>query len=201
MSGQLSFFSAAARLPGLDDLAGLLCGPGQLVRREHAARVSAVLTDDWRVETLAAELRLRGLPPEVVVAGTADGWAGPSGAATSVRTAFSPALVDLAERWSGSGGGKRPPPRLVLDGPMLRLWYVVAGRPWDAGHAFRLGEHDAAVWAPVGALLAAAGLPAAFVGPRGDGPAYRLTGRRRLARLAELVGDPPAAAPEGAWPT
>lgn len=204
VSGQLSLFSAAARLPGPDDLAGVLCGPGQVVRRGEpdppSARVSVVLTEPWRVATLAAELSLRGLPAERVTADPTDGWGGPAGAATSVRTAFAAELAALAEAWSGSGGGKRPPPRLVLDGPMLRLWYVVAGRRWEAGHALGLGEHDEAAWAPVGALLAAAGLPATLVGPRGDGPAYRLTGRRRLARLAELVGDPPPAAPDGAWP-
>lgn len=205
MSGQLSLFSAAARLPAVEDLAGVLCGPAQVVRRESGgvvtARVSVVLDEDWRAETCAVELALRGLPAERRLAGPADGWGGPAGTATSVRTAFTPALAALAEQWSTSGAGKRPPARLVLDGSMLRLWYVVAGRPWEAGHVLGLGEHDDAAWAPVGALLAAAGLPGTLVGPRGDGPAYRLTGRRRLARLAELVGDPPPGAPDGAWPS
>jgi hypothetical protein len=204
VTGQLSFFSAAARLPCVEDLAGLLCGPAQLVRRvddeEGGARISVVLGDPWRVEALAAELDLRGLAVERLIADGADGWGGPAGAATSVRTAFTPALDPLSIQWSGGGGGKRPPVRHVLDGPMLRLWYLVSGRPWEAGHALGLGEHDDDAWVPIGALLAAAGLPATLVGPRGDGPAYRLTGRRRLARLAELVGDPPGGAPDGAWP-
>jgi len=34
----------------------------------------------------------------------------------------------------------------------------------------------------------------------GRAPGYRITGRRRLARLAELVGDPPTAAPADHWP-
>jgi hypothetical protein len=33
-----------------------------------------------------------------------------------------------------------------------------------------------------------------------SGPAYVIAGRRRLARLAELVGERPAAAPERLWP-
>jgi hypothetical protein len=33
-----------------------------------------------------------------------------------------------------------------------------------------------------------------------SGPAYRIAGRRRLARLAELVGERPTAAPPDAWP-
>jgi hypothetical protein len=32
------------------------------------------------------------------------------------------------------------------------------------------------------------------------GPAYRIIGRRRLARLSELVGERPPAAPPGVWP-
>jgi len=52
----------------------------------------------------------------------------------------------------------------------------------------------------VGAALAAIGLPPVLLSARAGGPAYRITGRRRIARLAELVGDPPDAAPEGAWP-
>jgi len=38
-------------------------------------------------------------------------------------------------------------------------------------------------------------------GRAADGPAYRITGRRRLARLAELVGDPPPGAQPVDWPT
>jgi hypothetical protein len=202
VSGQLSFFSAAARLPQTADLAGVLCGPAQLVRRDDsggAARISVVLNDPWRVEAFAAELELRGLDPERVAAVATDGWAN-ARPATSVRTPFTDELAGLADQWSGGGAGKRPPAGLALDGAMLRLWYVVAGRPWEAGHALGLGDHDGGAWAAVGALLAKAGLPATLVGPRGDGPAYRLTGRRRLARLVELVGDPPPQAPEGSWP-
>jgi hypothetical protein len=54
--------------------------------------------------------------------------------------------------------------------------------------------------APVEAALAAAGLPAVLVGSRTEGSAYRIVGRRRLARLAELIGDPPPHAPSGEWP-
>lgn len=54
--------------------------------------------------------------------------------------------------------------------------------------------------APVEAALAAAGLPAVLVDSRAGGSAYRIVGRRRLARLAELIGDPPPQAPPGEWP-
>jgi len=205
MSSQLSFFSAGSQEPRVDDLAGVLCGPGQIVRRGSAARVSVVLADDWRVSALWAEFERRGLDGEVVTAGDGDGWSGnPGGMVTpakSVRTPFASSLSELAAAWGDAGGGKRPPRRLVLDGPALRLWFVVAGRAWESGFAFGLGEHDEPCWDAIGAALAGVGLPCAFVGPRGDGPAYRLTGRRRVSRLAELVGEPPPEAPEGVWPT
>jgi hypothetical protein len=38
------------------------------------------------------------------------------------------------------------------------------------------------------------------VGPRADGPAYRIVGQRRLNRLRELVGDAPAGAEPTDWP-
>ena len=180
----------------------MLCGPAQLVRRDDpdgAARISVVLNEPWRVEAFAAELDLRGLDPEQVAAEATDGWAN-ARPSTSVRTPFTEKLAELGGQWSGGGAGKRPPAGLTLDGAMLRLWYVIAGRPWEAGHALGLGEHDGDAWPAIGALLAKAGMPATLVGPRGDGPAYRLTGRRRLARLVELVGDPPPQAPEGSWP-
>lgn len=185
-------------MPG--DLAGLLCGPAQVVRRDETARISVVLSDGWRISALVEELALRDLPSEVLVAGPADGWSGPAGQARSVRTAFCVELAPLGGAWGASGMGKRPPPSLILDGPALRLWCVVAGRNWEAGYTLGLGEHDSNCWDAIGAALAHAGLPAAFVGPRGAGPAYRLTGARRLGRLAELVGDPPPGAPDDAWP-
>jgi len=44
------------------------------------------------------------------------------------------------------------------------------------------------------------GLAAVLVGGRGAHPMVRITGRRRLGRLAELVGDPPPRVPAAAWP-
>jgi hypothetical protein len=64
-----------------------------------------------------------------------------------------------------------------------------------------LGAHDELVWPAVGAALAGAGVPGVLLGPRADGPAFRFVGSRRLARLRELVGDPPVGVPEAAWPS
>lgn len=196
MSGQLSFFSAASEPPDAADLAGLLCGPGQIVQRAGTARVSVILHDDWRGEALLEEYAERGLGGEVAPVGGAAVRGGPR----SARTRFDPALYPLAKMWSASGSGKRVPAGFVLGGPSLRLWCIAAVRPWEDGYALGLGESDEACWDPVGTALAHAGLPAVFVGPRGGGPAYRLAHRRRLRRLGELIGDPPAGAPAGVWP-
>jgi hypothetical protein len=79
---------------------------------------------------------------------------------------------------------------------------AAAGGPDPAGYVLKLGpSDDESCWEPVGAALSAIGLPAALLGPRAGGPAYRVTGRRRLNRLAELVGDRPSPAPVDAWPS
>lgn len=190
-SGQLSFFSAGARPAAIDDVEGLLCGPGQVVRQGDAARISVIVHEEWRVATLLAALAELGLTGDTVDAHEEGG--------TAVRTPFDPRLVPLANRWSG-GGTKRAPHDLALDGPRLRWWATAAGHLEPHGYVLLLGPQDEAVWPAVGAALVRAGLPAAQIGPRADGPAYRINGLRRLARLRELLGDPPPGVPAGAWP-
>lgn len=191
-SGQLSFFSADARPTTPDDLEGWLCGPGQVVRRGAEARLSVGVRDDWRVPPLLAELEPLELPGERTSGHSDEGYV--------VRTPFSPLLAALGERWSG-GGAKRAPADLTLDGPRLRWWVLAVGRQDTHGYVLGLGAQDEPVWPAVGAALARAGLPAALLGPRADGPAYRVSSRRRLARLRELVGEPPTDFPADAWPT
>jgi len=186
---QLSFFSAAARAAQPNDVEGLLCGPGQIVRRGGLARVSVVV-DAERAEPLSSALREAGLSIEIVAA---------PGGQTSVRTSFDPALAALADAWSGAAG-KRAPTAVALDGARLRLWAIASGGAHPGGYRLGLGAHDDSVWPTVGAALAAAGLAAVFVGPRADGPAYRIAGLRRLDRLRELVGDPPDGVPAADWP-
>lgn len=187
---QLSLFGAEAAEPSPADLAGLLAGPGQVVRMGGTARVSIVVDAAWRVHVLVAELSVRGLAATWVP--TADEHLG-------VRTSYATTLAPLGVSWL-RGAVKRPPAGFHLDGAGLRLWAVAAGRPEPLGFALRLGPSDEGCWEPVGAALAAIGLPAALLGSRAGGPAYRITGRRRVARLAELVGERPAAAPAGHWP-
>lgn len=197
MSDQLALFSAGTAEPVAGDLAGLLCGAGQVVRREGTARVSVVVDDAWRAGALRVEFAARGLGEEVrALAST--GWSGSR--AVSVRTDFRAALLPLALAWSGAGSGKRVPDGYVLEPLHVRLWALAGLRPWEGGYALALGEHDERCWEAVGAALAHAGIAGALVGPRGGGPAYRISQHRRQRRLAELVGEPPPGAPPGAWP-
>ncbi len=235
---QLSLFGVEAAEPVPADLAGLLAGPGQVVRMGGTARVSVVVDAAWRVHVLVAEFAARGL---------AASWVATADAHLGVRTAYARSLAPLGAAWL-HGAVKRPPARFHLDGPRLRLWVAAAGSPGPLGFQLRLGSSDEECWDAVGGALAAIGLPAVLITPRagraggsdalagagragadrpvradgvdqdepdlpvGDsghpgtaplpiaGPAYRITGRRRLARLAELVGERPPAAPADAWP-
>lgn len=190
MSEQISFFSADAAVPSHAHVEGLLAGPGQWVRRDDAARVSIVVDDAWRVDALLELFAEIGWDAEVVTA---------EGGLPAVRSEFRPELLPLADAWT-RGALKHAPPGFVLDGPRLRWWAVAAGRTDPLGYVFGLGANDEHAWAAVGAALANAGLPAAFIGPRADGPAYRIVGARRTARLFELLGAPPAGVPTAAWP-
>jgi len=188
---QMSLFSAAAREPRVTDLDGLLAGPGQVVRRGATARISVVVGDEWRVAALTAELAAIDVTAEHENA---------EPGSTTVRTPWLAELRSVADAWT-AGAVKRPPPHWSLDGARLRWWCLAAGSGQPGLYNLALGVSDEPAWQPIGAALAASGVPAALVGPRADGPAYRIVGQRRLARLRELVGDPPDGAPDAAWPT
>lgn len=189
---QLVFFGAEAAEPTVADLAGLLAGPGEVVRMGGTARLSVQVDAAWRVHVLVAELALRGL---------AASWEPTGDERHAVRTSYTRVLKPLAVAWL-HGPAKRPPAAFHLTGRRLRLWLAAAGTPEPSGgFLLRLGEGDQECWQPIGAALAAAGLAGTLLGRGEGGPGYRITGRRRLGRLAELVGGPPRAAPADAWPT
>ncbi|PZF82101.1 hypothetical protein, partial [Micromonospora deserti] len=175
---QLVFFGAEAADPSVADLAGLLAGPGEVAVMGGTARLSVVVDAAWRVHVLAAELTLRGLAPS---------WEPTDDARHAVRTSYTRVLKPLAVAWL-RGTAKRPPPGFHLNGRRLRLWLAAAGLADPPDFLLRFGGADPDCWAPVGAALAAVGLPDAQLEAGPDGPAYRITGRRHLARLAELVG-------------
>ncbi|GIH12406.1 hypothetical protein [Rugosimonospora africana] len=187
---QLSIFGVEAAPPAPADLEGLLAGPGQVVRMGGTARVSVVVGDLWRGRVLHAELAQRGVPATLV--STVEQHIG-------VRTAYSSTLAPLGAAWL-RGAVKLPPPGFGLDGRRLRLWVIAAGHGDQLGFTLRLGPSDEPAWEPVGVALASVGLPAVLLGTRAGGPAYRIAGRRRIGRLAELVGDRPAEVPAEAWP-
>jgi hypothetical protein len=190
MTGQLSFLTAGFGPPAVADLEGLLLGAGQVVRIGGTARLSVLVEEPWRAAAILAAYRDRGLTGERAEA--VDGL-------TSVRTPFSRALLPVAQRWV-RGAVKAMPAAWVLDGPRLRLWATAAGRADEHGFLLAVSPTDEGVWEATGAALAAAGLAATFLGPRGGGPAYRVVGRRRLARLREYVGEPPVGIDPTGWP-
>jgi hypothetical protein len=188
--GQMSLFSAGAREPRLTDLEGLLAGPGQVVRRGDTARVSVVVPEGWRPAALSAEMASLGVAAEIEPA---------EPGSVTVRSPWLGQLREVADRWT-RGAVKVCPSGWVLDGPRLRWWCLAAGATQPGMYTLALGASDEPAWGAVGAALAAAGIAGVLVGPRADGPAYRIVGQRRLARLRELVGDPPAGVPEDGWP-
>ena len=91
-----------------------------------------------------------------------------------------------------------PPARLHLDGRRLRLWVAAAGRPDEGGYLLGLdpgARTRGRWWAPRSPPPACPPPPTAPAAP-----AYRISGRRRLARLAELTGEAPPAVPAGTGP-
>jgi hypothetical protein len=187
VSDQLSLFPPAVQGPAIADLQGLLAGPGQAVRRNGTARLSVIVAEPWRADALLAEFAERGLAGDTA----------PDGAALTVRTEFSPRLAQIAAMWL-RGAVKRPPDGFAFAGPSLRAWVIAAGSPAPGGYLLRLAPTDEPAWSAIGSALAAGGLPATFVGVRADGPGFRITSRRRLTRLRELIGEPPANATD--WP-
>lgn len=192
---QLSFFSADASVPAVGDLAGLLCGQGQIASfAATAARLSVVVEESWRARLITDELAARGVQAQLVRSDCGQ---------PSVRTPFRKDLIRLAGGWT-RGAVKAVPPDFLLSGSALRLWLLASGRRSDRGYLLMFDPHAEHTHQPLLRALAQAGLVCdtrgrSMVGPRGGGPAARITGRKRLARLAELVGRPPLGA-EQEWP-
>ena len=188
---QLALFDDEAADLEIADLEGLLVAGAALVQRGAEARLSIVLTEQWRAVAIVEAFDRRGLPGEQVR--TFD-------AQVSVRTPFHRSLLPLASRWS-RGSSKLPPAAWELTAARVRLWALAAGRVDPAGYLLGLGRTDEpACWSAAGTALAAVGLAGTLLGPRAGGPAYRIVGQRRTRRLCDLIGTAPAAAPSDAWP-
>jgi hypothetical protein len=190
--GQLSFYSAEASAPRVTDLAGVLCWRGAATGfgAGTAARLTVAVGARWRAVALLAACAERGVTARVT--STDDGGA-------VVRTAFRADLVGLATAWTGPDG-KSMPTGFALDGVTLRLWAVVAGRWSESGYLLGLDPDRHRTHLPLVGALMRAGLPVALVVDGALGPAVRVSGVRRLARLVELVGAPPPGVSGHDWP-
>jgi hypothetical protein len=116
-----------------------------------------------------------------------------------VRTPFRRDLLPLTEEWTKEDE-KFAPNGLTLDGAALRLWVMAAGRWLGSAYLLGLDPRAPRTYDTVRGALSCAGLPATLLAGGEEGPGLRISGRRRLARLAELVGRPPTEVAETHWP-
>lgn len=187
---QLSLFSADARPPRVADLAGLLCGPGQIVRfgAGDQARLSIVLPEAGRTAAVRAACTTAGIALEAVRA---------ESGATALRSAFRCDLVELAKAWT-TGAVKAVPREWHLDGAALRIWALAAGHADPhGGYLLRLDPHAPQTHLPLIAAATRLGIPPARAG---RGSALRISGMRRMGQLVELVGPPPSGVDPRDWP-
>ncbi|MBC2641642.1 MULTISPECIES: hypothetical protein [Rhodococcus] len=180
---QLSFFSAEAMPPAVTDLCGLLAATGQVVTSAGRARISIVVDAQWRAEAIAELIAQAGL--EVEITRSDEG-------SPLVRTASVVDLRPLADQWT-RGAVKAVPPGWVPSGRQLRVWALASGRGEAEGERFVLGldPHAPDTHAPLAQALMRAGIAPTLIGTRGSGPGLRISGRRRLGRLVESIGEAP----------
>jgi len=182
---QLSFFSAESVPPAVADLTGLLAGPGQVVlvgsAEEQGARLSVVVDQSWRAEALAEMITEAGLQPEITR--TDEG-------SPLVRTTVDPRLSAMAADWT-RGAVKRVPPQWLPGPREIRAWALAAGTPEADRYLLGLDPHAPDTHAPLASAMMRVGIAPTLIGTRGSRPALRISGRRRLLRLVETLGEPP----------
>ncbi len=179
--GQLSFFSAESVPPAVADLTGVLAATGQVVMVGSGARLSVVVDQPWRAAALADMIDQAGLLSEIT--STEEDT-------PLVRTAVDVRLCVIAAEWT-RGAVKMVPP-LWLPGPReLRAWTLAAGSPEADRYLLGLDPHAPDTHSPLASALMRVGIAPTLIGTRGTRPALRISGRRRLSRLVENVGEPP----------
>jgi hypothetical protein len=210
---QLSFFTADSVPPAVADLAGVLAATGQIVMvggssessasaagpastvgaasRIAGARLSVVVEQSWRATALAEMIQEAGLESEI--SRTEEDT-------PLVRTAVSPLLRPIAAEWT-RGAVKMVPPRWLPGPRELRAWTLAAGTPEADRYLLGLDPHAPDTHSPLASALMRVGIAPTLIGTRGGRPALRISGRRRLSRLVENVGEPPDAVEALAlWP-
>lgn len=181
---QLSFFSADSVPPAVADLTGVLAATGQIVVVGDGARLSVVVDQLWRASSLADMIDEAGLAAEITRT---------EEDTPLVRTAVDPRLRTIAANWT-RGAVKTVPP-LWLPGPReLRAWTLTAGSPETDRYLLGLDPHAPDTHSPLASALMRVGIAPTLIGTRSGRPALRISGRRRLSRLVENVGEPPDAA-------
>ena len=185
MSQQLSFFSAESVPPAVSDLTGLLAAAGQIVLvgspKPRGARLSVVVDRPWRVTSLSEMIAECGLTPEVRQ--TEEG-------SPLVRTAVEAGLLGIAARWT-RGAVKTVPPQWLPGPRELRAWTLAAGSSDGERYLLGLDPHAPDTHSPLASALMRVGIAPTLIGTRGAHPALRISGRRRLSRLLENIGEPP----------
>lgn len=182
---QLSFFSAESVPPAVSDLTGLLATAGQVVivgaPKALGARLSVVVDRRWRAVALAEMIAETGIQAEI---GRTDEDT------PLVRTAVDLRLLGLAKDWTR--GAVKTVPAHWLPGPReLRAWTLAAGYPEADRYLLGLDPHAPDTHSPLASALMRVGIAPTLIGTRGARPALRISGRRRLSRLVENVGEPP----------
>lgn len=183
---QLSFFSAESVPPAVTDLTGLLAAPGQVVQTGDVAdgrrvRLSVVVDALWRAEALAEMIAEVGLEPEITHTDEKT---------PLVRTEADARLAPMARDWTR--GAVKTVPEGWLPGPReLRAWVLAAGTAEPNGYLLGLDPHAPDTHSTLASALMRVGLAPTLIGTRGHHPALRISGRRRLMRLVENVGEPP----------
>ena len=82
-----------------------------------------------------------------------------------------------------------------LPGPReLRAWILAAGVPEADRYLLGLDPHAPDTHSPLASALMRVGIAPTLIGTRGARPALRISGRRRLSRLVENVGELPEVA-------
>ena len=188
---QLSFFSAESVPPAVTDLTGILAAAGQVVTVGGGARLSVVVGEVWRAVALADMMVAAGLQAELTRTDVDT---------PLVRTASDPRILPIAAQWTR--GAVKTVPGQWLPGPReLRAWTLAAGTPEADRYLLGLDPHAPDTHSPLASALMRVGIAPTLIGTRGGHPALRISGRRRLSRLIENVGEPPDT-PEAraAWP-
>jgi hypothetical protein len=182
---QLSFFSAESVPPAVADLTGILAAPGQAVLvsegGQRAARLSVVVDRLWRAEALADMINEAGLTAEI---------ARTDEDSPLVRTAVDARLTPIAAAWT-RGAVKTVPPQWLPGPRELRAWTLAAGYPEADRYLLGLDPHAPDTHSALASAMMRIGIAPTLIGTRGSRPALRISGRRRLLRLVENVGEPP----------